>query len=194
MQRVWQAFRHARRSVVVPISRGQVMSPGVLVCVGATAAWLTAGMRSPFTAVAEEMKQVSGTGACKSSAHTQLASVASASPEEVEARLAQSHVLLFMKGSPDKPMCGFSRDAVKALTSQGIDFDYVDILKESAFREAMKEHWATFPQLWIKGVLVGDGEIVCDLAARGELREVVNSSIALEKAALFLTLTRSLSK
>merc|ERR1719476_439053 len=93
-----------------------------------------------------------------------------------------------MKGSPDRPRCGFSRRAVEALRAHGVEFVHVDVLEEPALREAMKAHWPTFPQLWAQGTLLGGSDAVGDLADRGELLDAVHSATGRERAALMLLL------
>lgn len=124
---------------------------------------------------------------CKSSAHTLPTDMpAPASEEEVEARLARSSVLLFMKGSPERPRCRFSRAAVEVLRAHHIEFDSIDVLEEPAFRRAMASRWPTFPQLWAEGVLLGGCDELRELAKRGELIDAIRSSTARERASLEL--------
>ena len=84
-------------------------------------------------------------------------------------------LLLYMKGSPDFPQCGFSAQVVAALRQYGKRFAYVDILKDPELRQGLKEYsnWPTFPQLYVRGELVGGADIVTQMARSGELRELV---------------------
>jgi Grx4 family monothiol glutaredoxin len=89
--------------------------------------------------------------------------------------------MLFMKGSPDAPRCGFSRRVVAALRGASIDdFGHVDILENLEAREGLKiiNDWPTFPQLIAGGQLVGGCDIVEELAAAGELKAEVEAAAA----------------
>ncbi|KAK9085245.1 hypothetical protein Sjap_025656 [Stephania japonica] len=90
-------------------------------------------------------------------------------------QLVQSHpVMLFMKGSPEQPKCGFSRKVVDALKEEGVQFGTFDILSDNEVREGLKKlsNWPTFPQLFCKGELVGGCDIAIAMHESGELREV----------------------
>ena len=84
-------------------------------------------------------------------------------------------LLLYMKGSPDFPQCGFSAQVVAALRQCGKRFAYVDILQDPDLRQGLKEfsNWPTFPQLYVRGELVGGADIVTQMARSGELLELV---------------------
>ncbi|KAF8071499.1 glutaredoxin [Lyophyllum atratum] len=100
-------------------------------------------------------------------------------PEELEQRMRklmnQSKVVLFMKGSPDAPRCGFSRKISGLLNDNSIEFSHFDILTDEAVRQGLKKlnDWPTFPQLIVKGELVGGLDIVQEMVESGELKEVV---------------------
>ena len=88
------------------------------------------------------------------------------------ASLLEAHrVVLFMKGNPAAPQCGFSAKSVAALDALGIDFAHVDVLADPAIREGIKAYgdWPTIPQLYIDGELVGGSDIVEQMANSGEL-------------------------
>lgn len=126
---------------------------------------------------------------CSSPAHALPdPSIAPAPETEIEELLATHHVILFMKGSPDRPRCRYSRKAVEVLKSYGIQFQHIDILEQPALRKALKDRWPTFPQLYVEGVLLGGSSEVVDLAHRGELLDALQSSIARERLALGLLL------
>ncbi|KXZ47964.1 hypothetical protein GPECTOR_31g326 [Gonium pectorale] len=84
-------------------------------------------------------------------------------------------VMLFMKGSPQEPRCGFSRRVVEALQSEGIEFGSFDILQDEAIRQGLKEYgnWPTYPQLYVRGELVGGCDIVTEMKAAGELGSTI---------------------
>jgi len=87
-------------------------------------------------------------------------------------------VVLFMKGSPDFPQCGFSAQAVQILRAVGTQFDHVNILEDQELREALKQHskWPTYPQLYIGGELIGGSDILLEMYRSGELAEKIGAS------------------
>ena len=89
----------------------------------------------------------------------------------IDALLAANPVVLFMKGSPDAPACGFSAKAVGALDAAGATYAHVDVLADPEIREGIKAYgdWPTIPQLYIGGELVGGADIIVQMAASGEL-------------------------
>ena len=89
--------------------------------------------------------------------------------------IAKGRVMLFMKGNPAMPQCGFSAAVVSALKEIGVPFESYNILADNELREGLKEYssWPTFPQLYVDGKLVGGADIVRDLHARGELKKIV---------------------
>lgn len=100
-------------------------------------------------------------------------------PEELNARLrrlmATDKVVLFMKGEPDAPRCGFSRRMVALLRDQGAQFSHFDILSDDKVRSGLKvlNNWPTFPQLIVKGEFVGGLDIVQEMVENGELKEML---------------------
>jgi monothiol glutaredoxin len=87
-----------------------------------------------------------------------------------------------MKGSPDFPQCGFSGQAVAALNAVGKPFAYVNIFDDPEIREGLKvySNWPTFPQLYIKGELIGGSDIILEMYHSGELHKALESSDAEE--------------
>ncbi|CAA3025841.1 monothiol glutaredoxin-S17 [Olea europaea subsp. europaea] len=102
------------------------------------------------------------------------------SGETLEDRLKQlvnsSPVMLFMKGTPDAPRCGFSSKVVNALKEEGVDFGSFDILTDEVVRQGLKTYsnWPTFPQLYYKGELIGGCDIVMELHNNGELKATLS--------------------
>ncbi|GFR41865.1 hypothetical protein Agub_g2646 [Astrephomene gubernaculifera] len=88
-------------------------------------------------------------------------------------------VMLFMKGTPDAPRCGFSRRVVEALKAEGVEFGSFDILQDEAIRQGLKEYsnWPTYPQLYVRGELVGGCDIVTEMRAAGELGSSINEML-----------------
>lgn len=91
-------------------------------------------------------------------------------------QLLQSHsVLLFMKGTSDFPQCGFSSQAVQVLQACEANFQDFNIFEDAELREALKAYssWPTYPQLYIKGELIGGCDIMIDLYKKGELAQML---------------------
>jgi len=90
----------------------------------------------------------------------------------------QSRVVLFMKGSTDEPRCGFSRQAIDMLMSNGVEFTTFDILEDDEVRQGLKKisKWQTYPQLYVKGQLVGGVDVMRDLEEAGELDCALNAA------------------
>ncbi|KAI0692460.1 glutaredoxin [Cerioporus squamosus] len=97
--------------------------------------------------------------------------------EELRALMNRERVMLFMKGSPDAPRCGFSRRIVALLRDQGVEFGSFDILQDEGVRAGLKvlNNWPTFPQLVIKGEFVGGLDVVTEMVENGELKEMLES-------------------
>lgn len=91
--------------------------------------------------------------------------------ERIEADIKNNDVVLYMKGSPMFPQCGFSAAVVEVLAHFGVPFKGVDVLQDPAIRQGIKEYsnWPTIPQLYVKGEFVGGCDIVREMAETGEL-------------------------
>ena len=96
---------------------------------------------------------------------------------KIESLLGQKRVVLFMKGSPDFPQCGFSARAVAILRELGTDFASCDVLANEDIRSGIKEYgnWPTIPQLYIDKKLVGGSDIMMEMFEAGELQEMLRS-------------------
>jgi len=92
--------------------------------------------------------------------------------ERIKDQIEKNPVLLYMKGTPDFPQCGFSGQTVAALKSVGRPFAYVNIFEDPEIREGLKVYssWPTFPQLYIDGELIGGADIVIEMFNSGELK------------------------
>ena len=97
--------------------------------------------------------------------------------EKINNQIADNKILLYMKGSPDKPQCGFSQRASQILMACGKEFSFVDILTNPEIRQELPSvsEWPTFPQLFINGELVGGSDIMMDMYQNGELKELIDS-------------------
>ncbi|HEX7851547.1 MAG TPA: Grx4 family monothiol glutaredoxin [Sphingomonas sp.] len=99
--------------------------------------------------------------------------------DAAQARIAElvkgSDVLLFMKGSPLFPQCGFSSRAVAILQHLGVEFDSVDVLQDQEVRQGIKafSDWPTIPQLYVKGEFVGGSDIMMEMYESGELSQLL---------------------
>ena len=100
--------------------------------------------------------------------------------EKIQRQIAENPILLYMKGSPKLPSCGFSAQAVQALSACGERFAYVDILQNPDIRAELPKYanWPTFPQLWVDGELVGGCDIVIEMYQRGELQQLIKETAA----------------
>lgn len=98
--------------------------------------------------------------------------------QKIQQQIADNPILLYMKGSPQMPMCGFSARVAHILMSYGKEFNYVDVLQNPDIRATLPQiaNWPTFPQLWVNGELIGGCDIVSEMHEEGELAEVLNSS------------------
>ena len=95
----------------------------------------------------------------------------------IEEQLKSHDILLYMKGTPDFPQCGFSGQTIAALNSIGQPYSFVNIFEDQEVREGLKEYsnWPTFPQLYVKGELIGGCDIVMEMFHSGELKELLES-------------------
>jgi len=98
--------------------------------------------------------------------------------QEILDSIQQNRVMLFMKGTPEMPRCGFSMQTVACLKDTGAEFAAMDILPDPRIRQLLSEHsgWPTIPQLFVDGELVGGCDIVTELHETGQLKELVNAA------------------
>ena len=97
---------------------------------------------------------------------------------EIDREVKENPVVIYMKGTPRFPMCGFSAATVNVLRDIGVPFKAVDVLAEPEKREGIKSfsNWPTIPQLYVNGKFVGGCDIVTDLAQRGELEAMIKGA------------------
>lgn len=100
--------------------------------------------------------------------------------EKIKQQIAENTIMLYMKGSPKLPQCGFSARAVQCIDACGVDFAYVDILSNPDIRQMLPQHsdWPTFPQLYVKGELIGGSDIIAELYQQGELELLLREAVA----------------
>ncbi len=105
--------------------------------------------------------------------------------DRIGALVSSTPVVLFMKGTPFFPQCGFSSTAVAILERLGVEFESVDVLADPAIRQGIKEYseWPTVPQLYIGGEFVGGSDIMMEMFQAGELTELLEKAGAPRSAA-----------
>jgi monothiol glutaredoxin len=98
--------------------------------------------------------------------------------ERIKQHLAAEPVVLFMKGTPDFPQCGFSAQAVAALRQVGAQFHAVNIFEDLELRDELKKfsNWPTYPQLYVKGELIGGADIAIQMFKSGELKQLIDEA------------------
>jgi monothiol glutaredoxin len=98
--------------------------------------------------------------------------------DTIKEQIENNSVLLYMKGTPRMPQCGFSAQTVQALMSCGERFAFVNILENPEIRAELPKYanWPTFPQLWVNGELIGGCDIVVEMASNGELTPIVKAA------------------
>jgi monothiol glutaredoxin len=98
--------------------------------------------------------------------------------ETIKKQINENLILLYMKGSPKLPQCGFSSRAVQCIEACGVDFAFVDILANPDIRQTLPQYadWPTFPQLYVKGELIGGSDIIAEMYAEGELEQILREA------------------
>ncbi len=105
--------------------------------------------------------------------------------DKIKSQISDNAILLYMKGSPKLPSCGFSSQASQALMQCGFPFAYVDILQNPDIRAELPKYanWPTFPQLWVDGELVGGCDIILEMFQQGELQPIIEEAAKKVEAA-----------
>ena len=98
--------------------------------------------------------------------------------DKIRQQLKDNAIILYMKGTPEEPRCGFSAKAAAVMNSTGIDYAYVDVLTHPLIMEALPEvsDFPTFPQLFINGEIIGGSDIVEEMLASGELQPMLEAA------------------
>lgn len=104
--------------------------------------------------------------------------------DTIREQIQSNAIILYMKGSPQAPQCGFSAQTVQCLMACGERFAYVDVLSNPEVRANLPAfaNWPTFPQLWVEGELVGGCDIVTEMYQSGELKTLITEAAARAKA------------
>lgn len=99
--------------------------------------------------------------------------------ERIKQQISENSILLYMKGSPKLPQCGFSSQASQAVMACGERFAFVDILQNPDIRAELPKYanWPTFPQLWVNGELVGGCDIIVEMYQKGELKPLIEEAV-----------------
>ena len=99
--------------------------------------------------------------------------------EKIRQTVTENPIVIFMKGTPDFPQCGFSMRTAEALKACNVEFAYVDVLAEPEVRSTLPafSNWPTFPQVFINGELIGGCDITIDLFQKGELQTLAQNAM-----------------
>ena len=98
--------------------------------------------------------------------------------EEIKQQIQENNIILFMKGTPEMPQCGFSMQTSQALQSCNAQYAHVDVLSNPDVRQNLPSisNWPTFPQVFVKGELIGGCDIVLELYKNGELQKIIDAA------------------
>ena len=98
--------------------------------------------------------------------------------DKIKKQIKENNILIYMKGSPYEPKCGFSARTVQALIDCGAEFSYVDILENQDIRENLPSisDWPTFPQVFVTGELIGGCDIVTEMHESGDLQTIIKKA------------------
>jgi monothiol glutaredoxin len=98
--------------------------------------------------------------------------------EKIKEQIKENKILIYMKGSPYEPKCGFSAKTVQALIDCGAEFSYVDILENQEIRQNLPNisDWPTFPQVFVNGELIGGCDIVTEMHEAGDLEGIIKDA------------------
>lgn len=99
--------------------------------------------------------------------------------DTIKKQIAENTVILYMKGSPKLPQCGFSARASQCVDACGVDFAYVDVLANPDIRQTLPQYanWPTFPQLYVNGELIGGCDIITEMYEQGELEPLLKEAV-----------------
>lgn len=99
--------------------------------------------------------------------------------ERIDQQVKSHPVMIYMKGTPQFPQCGFSSRAVDALKKCSVEFSYVNVFEDQEVYENIKAYanWPTFPQIYVNGELIGGCDIVLELFAKGELKPMLENAV-----------------
>ena len=100
--------------------------------------------------------------------------------EKIKDQIKENKILIYMKGSPYEPKCGFSAKTIQSLIDCGAEFSYVDILENQEIRQTLPNisDWPTFPQVFVSGELLGGCDIISEMHESGELQKLINDAVS----------------
>lgn len=100
--------------------------------------------------------------------------------ERIDEQVKNNPIVIYMKGTPQMPMCGFSSRAAQALQACGVEFAYVNVLADPEIFENLPRYanWPTFPQIYVNGELIGGCDITLELFQKGELKPMMEQAVA----------------
>ena len=100
--------------------------------------------------------------------------------DKIKDQIKENKILIYMKGSPYEPKCGFSAKTIQSLIDCGAEFSYVDILENQEIRQTLPNisDWPTFPQVFVSGELVGGCDIISEMDESGELQKLINDAVS----------------
>ena len=100
--------------------------------------------------------------------------------ERIKKQVTDNPIMIYMKGTPDFPQCGFSSRTVQALNACGVEYAYVNIFEDEEVYRALPKfaNWPTFPQLWVGGELVGGSDILTEMYEKGELQTLIKDAVS----------------
>jgi len=98
--------------------------------------------------------------------------------EQIKSLLGSSKIVLFMKGNAEMPQCGFSANSIAILKNLGVSFNTFNILNDPEIRQGVKDfsNWPTYPQLYVKGQLIGGNDVITEMFKNGELQEYLKNN------------------
>jgi len=101
--------------------------------------------------------------------------------ERIQAQVDSTPIVLYMKGTPQFPQCGFSATAAQTLTSTGIEFAYINIFEDQEVFQNLPafQDWPTFPQIYFNSELIGGGDIIVEMAEMGTLKSAMQEAVDL---------------
>jgi len=104
--------------------------------------------------------------------------------DRIKEQVEGNAVVIYMKGTPQFPMCGFSSRAAEALASTGVEFGFINVIQDPEIFENLPRYadWPTFPQIYVGGELIGGCDITVELAQNGELQKMMEEAVAKAKA------------
>ena len=100
--------------------------------------------------------------------------------DKIKDQIKENKILIYMKGSPYEPKCGFSAKTIQSLIDCGAEFSYVDILENQEIRQTLPNisDWPTFPQVFVSGELVGGCDIISEMHESGELQKLITDAVS----------------